>query len=86
MERDGIPYKMHLPGYTGSEATFRDIRESIARCFKEHARCRERGSAERMFPKRILDIRGGRIVLREDLAPGGGRGHFIRWLTGDAAD
>ena len=59
-----------LPGTTSFEATFATIRSWIETCTTHHEKCRRQiGHVQRpvVSPKRLLDLRGGAVVLREDL-------------------
>ncbi|KAI2623548.1 HET-domain-containing protein [Hypomontagnella submonticulosa] len=55
-----------LPGNTGSEQTFWTIESWVQECLSEHEVCGIR-SRSPYFPKRVLDVSNGQLVLREEL-------------------
>ncbi|KAI2468969.1 HET-domain-containing protein [Annulohypoxylon bovei var. microspora] len=61
-----IPERSMLAGNTRSEQTFWTIENWIQHCLSEHERC-PAPSQSSYFPKRVLDVRNGYLVLREDL-------------------
>ncbi|KAI0837687.1 HET-domain-containing protein [Hypoxylon sp. FL0890] len=66
MEFSMIPERNMLPGNTRSDQTFWSIETWIQDCLSEHERC-EVSFQSSYFPKRVLDVRNGQLVLREEL-------------------
>ncbi|PMD11977.1 HET-domain-containing protein [Hyaloscypha hepaticicola] len=64
----GIPVKSLLPGETSSDKTFRTIANWINDCTRNHIGCNPTVPTSvdySQLPKRILELTGGRITLRE---------------------
>ncbi|KAI0150066.1 HET-domain-containing protein [Hypoxylon sp. NC0597] len=61
-----VPERNTLSGNTCSEQTFWLIETWIQDCFSEHERCSTPFQSS-YFPKRVLDVRNGHLVLREEL-------------------
>ncbi|KAI1374224.1 HET-domain-containing protein [Hypoxylon crocopeplum] len=61
-----VPVRNFLSGHTSSEQIFWSIESWIQVCLMEHDGC-SRLSQSPYFPKRVLDVTRGRVVLREEL-------------------
>ncbi|KAI1413140.1 HET-domain-containing protein [Hypoxylon sp. FL1857] len=61
-----IPERNVLPGSTCSEQTFWSIETWIQDCLSGHERCPAPFQSS-YCPKRVLDVRNGKLVLREEL-------------------
>ncbi|KJZ69278.1 hypothetical protein HIM_11337 [Hirsutella minnesotensis 3608] len=63
-------FRNHLPGTTHSETTIATIQSWIEECATTHEKCsRQIGHAHRpvVYPKRLLDLNEGAVILRENI-------------------
>lgn len=56
-----------LPGATSSDATFGTIKSWLRDCICNHAQCNPTTTSPTKLPTRLLDLRAGQIMLRENI-------------------
>ncbi|KAH6644484.1 heterokaryon incompatibility protein-domain-containing protein [Boeremia exigua] len=64
-----FPYRYLPSGDTSSQQAFSCLKRWIDTCTQSHERC-NRIPAQKYVPKRLLEIKTGKVYLREQLAPG----------------